>query len=169
MTADPKDLAPEAAGGGAAPAEPATGGVTGAELAALQAAEEAKGDPALDDVPSAEIDVPAEKEEPFEKLQAAARRLSEARARTVIETLLLTRFALLLLGANATQGLVAFVYGITDPLVRPFQGIFGQPEGPPMVDVAAILAVLFFLLVGALVVAGVRAATGRRAGPRPTG
>lgn len=88
---------------------------------------------------------------------------------TVIETLLLTRFALLLLGANAAQGLVAFVYGITDPLVRPFQGIFGQPEGPPMVDVAAILAVLFFLLVGALVVAGVRAATGRRAGPRPTG
>ena len=88
---------------------------------------------------------------------------------TVIETLLFTRFALLLLGANASQGLVAFVYGITDPLVRPFQGIFGQPEGPPMVDVAAILAVLFFLLVGALVVAGVRAATGRRAGPRPTG
>lgn len=88
---------------------------------------------------------------------------------TVIETLLLTRFALLLLGANASQGLVAFVYGITDPLVRPFQGIFGQPEGPPMVDVAAILAVLFFLLVGALVVAGVRAATGRRTGPRPTG
>lgn len=91
-----------------------------------------------------------------------------ALALTVIETLLLTRFALLLLGANASQGLVAFVYGITDPLVRPFQGIFGQPEGPPMVDVAAILAVLFFLLVGALVVAGVRAATGRRAGPRPT-
>jgi segregation and condensation protein B len=85
MTADPKDLAgdaPAAApqGGGA--------GVTGAELAALQAAEEAKGDPALDDVPPAEIDVPAEKEEPFEKLQAAAKRLSEARARTVVETLL---------------------------------------------------------------------------------
>ena len=92
-----------------------------------------------------------------------------ALALTVLETLLLTRFALLLLGANASQALVAFVYGITDPLVRPFQGIFGQPEGPPMVDVAAILAVLFFLLVGALVVAGVRAVTGRRAGPRPTG
>jgi segregation and condensation protein B len=58
------------------------------ELAALQAAEEAKGDPALDDVPSAEIDVPEEKEEPFEKLAAAAKRLSEARVRTVVETLL---------------------------------------------------------------------------------
>jgi segregation and condensation protein B len=88
MTADPKDPAGGIAEGGRAPAEPVEGGVSGAELAALQAAEEAKGDPALDDVPSAEIDVPAEKEEPFEKLQAAARRLSEPRARTVIETLL---------------------------------------------------------------------------------
>jgi segregation and condensation protein B len=76
--ATPQASAPEAAA-------PAT--VSERELAALQAAEEAKGDPALDEVPSAEIDVP-EKEEPFEKLQAAARRLSEARARTVVETLL---------------------------------------------------------------------------------
>lgn len=85
---------------------------------------------------------------------------------TVLETLLLARFALLLFGANASQPLVALVYGITGPLVRPFQGIFGQPEGPPTFEVAALLAVLFFLLLGALVVAGVRAITGRRAGPR---
>jgi segregation and condensation protein B len=84
MTADPKDLPADPPPA----ATPAPGGVSGAELAALQAAEEAKGDPALDDVPPAEIDVPAEKEEPFEKLQAAARRLSEARARTVVESLL---------------------------------------------------------------------------------
>ena len=88
---------------------------------------------------------------------------------TVLETLLLVRFALLLFGANASQPIVSFVYGITEPLVRPFQGIFGQPEGPPTADVAALLAVVFFLLLGALVVAGVRAVTGRRAGPRPTG
>ena len=86
----------------------------------------------------------------------------------VLETLLLLRFALLLFGANASQPLVSFVYGVSEPLVRPFQGIFGQPEGPPTVDVAAVLAVLFFLLLGALVVAGVRAVTGRRAGPRPS-
>jgi segregation and condensation protein B len=86
MSADPDDLA-----GGAGPAPPGqapAGGVSERELAALQAAEEAKGDPALDDVASAEIDVPVGKEEPFEKLQAAARRLSEARVRTVVETLL---------------------------------------------------------------------------------
>ena len=72
----------------APPAGPAAPGVSEQELQALQAAEEAKGDPALDEVPSAEIDVPDEKEEPFEKLAAAARRLSEARVRTVVETLL---------------------------------------------------------------------------------
>ena len=66
----------------------------------------------------------------------------------------------------ATAGLVSFVYAITDPLVRPFQGIFAQPAGPPVFEVAAVLAVIFFLLVGALVVAVVRAATGRRAAPR---
>jgi uncharacterized protein YggT (Ycf19 family) len=88
---------------------------------------------------------------------------------TVLETLLLARFALLLFGANAGQPLVSFVYGITGPLVRPFQGIFGQPEGPPILDISAVLAIMFFLLLGALIVAGVRAVTGRRAGPRPTG
>jgi segregation and condensation protein B len=96
MTSDPKEPGAAAASpdpAGAPRAEPverpgAAAAVSGAELAALQAAEDAKGDPALDDVPPAEIDVPAEKEEPFEKLQAAARRLSEARARTVVETLL---------------------------------------------------------------------------------
>jgi segregation and condensation protein B len=87
MTADPKDLEESGPRAGAADV-PRAAGVSGAELAALQAAEEAKGDPALDDVPAAEIDVPSEKEEPFEKLQGAARRLSEARARTVVETLL---------------------------------------------------------------------------------
>jgi uncharacterized protein YggT (Ycf19 family) len=88
-----------------------------------------------------------------------------ALALTVLETLLLTRFVLSLFGANADQPLVSLVNGVTGPFVAPFQGIFGQPPG---VDVAAILAVLFFLLLGALVVAGVRAVTGRRAGPVPT-
>lgn len=86
----------------------------------------------------------------------------------VLETLLLVRFVLLLFGANASQPLVSFVYGISDPLVRPFQGIFAQPAGPPTFEVAAVLAIVFFLLLGALVLAAVRAVTGRRAGPRPS-
>jgi segregation and condensation protein B len=87
MTADPKDHPPAADDAGPGPGA-AEAAVSDSELRALQAAEEAKGDPALDDVPSAEIDVADEKDEPFEKLAAAARRLSEARVRTVVETLL---------------------------------------------------------------------------------
>jgi segregation and condensation protein B len=85
---DPEQSAERGAQERATAPERAPGTVSEQELAALQAAEEAKGDPALDEVPSAEIDVADEKEEPFEKLQAAARRLSDARARTVVETLL---------------------------------------------------------------------------------
>ncbi len=72
----------------AAPAPAGAGGVSADELQALQAAEEAKSDPALDEVEPADIDVSDEKEEPFEKLAAAARRLSADRVRTVVETLL---------------------------------------------------------------------------------
>ena len=67
---------------------PQAPGVSAEELARLQAAEEAKADPALDEVEPAEIDVAEEKEEPFEKLAAAARRLTPDRVRTIVETLL---------------------------------------------------------------------------------
>jgi segregation and condensation protein B len=74
----------------AAPAP--AGGVSEAELQAMQAAEDAKaGDPELEEVESAAIDAPGadeEKEEPFEKLAAAAKRLSADRVRTIVETLL---------------------------------------------------------------------------------
>jgi segregation and condensation protein B len=72
---------------GAEPQPPAPG-VSEEELRSLQQAEEAKGDPELDEVESAEIDVAEAKEEPFEKLQASAKRLSPERVRTVVETLL---------------------------------------------------------------------------------
>jgi segregation and condensation protein B len=67
---------------------PPAPGVSAEELARLQAAEEVKADPALDEVVPAEIDVAEEKEEPFEKLAAAARRLTTDRVRTLVETLL---------------------------------------------------------------------------------
>jgi segregation and condensation protein B len=61
------------------------------ELQALQAAEEAKADPSLDEVEPAAIEVTeggSEKEEPFEKLAAQARRLSPERTRAIVEALL---------------------------------------------------------------------------------
>ena len=81
---------------------------------------------------------------------------------TVLEVLLLLRFVLKLLGANANQPLVSGLYGITEPLVRPFQGIFPEPAGPPALDLAALLAIAFFFLIAALVVALVRAITANR-------
>jgi uncharacterized protein YggT (Ycf19 family) len=81
---------------------------------------------------------------------------------TVLEVLLLLRFVLKLTGANATQPLVSGLYQVTEPLVRPFQGIFPEPSGPPVLDLAALLAVAFFFLIAALIVAVVRAITSPR-------
>ena len=90
-----------------------------------------------------------------------------ALAFTVLEVLLLVRFTLKLLGANADQPLASAIYGITDPLVAPFRGMFAQPAGTPVVEIATLLSIVFFILVAALVVAIVRAVTGRRGDSNP--
>jgi uncharacterized protein YggT (Ycf19 family) len=86
---------------------------------------------------------------------------------TVLEVLLLLRFILKLTGANAQQALVNGLYGVTEPLVRPFQGIFPEPAGPPVLDLAALLAIAFFFLIAALIVAIVRAVTSAREPTNP--
>jgi len=86
---------------------------------------------------------------------------------TVLEVLLLVRFTLKLLGANADQPLASAIYGITEPLVGPFRGIFAQPAGTPVVEIATLLSIVFFVLVAALVFALVRAVTGRRGDSNP--
>ena len=81
---------------------------------------------------------------------------------TVLEVLVLFRFIFKLAGANAGQPLVAGLYNITEPLVRPFQGIFPEPRAPAVViDIAALLAILFLFLVSWLIVALARAIAGR--------
>ena len=86
---------------------------------------------------------------------------------TVLEVLLLLRFILKLFGANANQALVSGLYRLTEPLVRPFQGIFPEPSGPPALDLAALLAVAFFFLIAALIVALVRAITANKGALNP--
>ena len=83
---------------------------------------------------------------------------------TVLEVLLLLRFAFKLFGANSNQPLIAALYGATEPLVRPFQGIFAEPQGPPVLDIAALLAIVFLFLVALLIVALVRAITNPKRG-----
>ena len=81
---------------------------------------------------------------------------------TVLEVLLLIRFTLKLLGANPQQALVAGLYAITEPLTRPFQGIWPQTNAPVVFDLPALLAIVFLFLIAALVVALVRAIAGSR-------
>jgi uncharacterized protein YggT (Ycf19 family) len=81
---------------------------------------------------------------------------------SVLEVLLLFRFIFKIAGANAAQPLVAWLYAFTEPLVRPFQGIFPEPRTPAIViDVTALLAIMFLFLVSWLIVALVRAIAGR--------
>ena len=86
---------------------------------------------------------------------------------TVLEVLLLVRFAFKLLGANPDQPFASAIYGITEPLVAPFRGLFTQPAGTPVVEIATLLSIVFFVLVAALIVATVRAVTGRRGDSTP--
>ncbi len=86
---------------------------------------------------------------------------------TVLEVLLLVRFALKLFGANADQPLASAIYAVTEPLVAPFRGIFTQPTGTSGFEIAALLSIVFFVLVAALILAGVRAFTGRQSESNP--
>lgn len=75
----------------------------------------------------------------------------------LLEVLLVLRFLLKLGNANTGNQLVAALYGITDPLVAPFFNIFPAPTGAPLIEVAALLAIAFLVLVEALIIALARA------------
>lgn len=65
-----------------------------------------------------------------------------------IEFLLGFRFFLKALGANPFAGFTAFVYGITQPLTLPFQGLFPTPvSGRYVVEWSTLIAMVVYLLV----------------------
>jgi len=71
----------------------------------------------------------------------------------IIETLLAIRFVLRLLGANAQAGFAQLIYGVTGPLVAPFQGLFGTVQSDASVlESSTIVALLIYALVAWLVV-----------------
>ena len=80
----------------------------------------------------------------------------------ILTVLIALRIILLLLGANAGNGLVDFVYGVTEPFVAPFRGIFSfdqvTPNGTNVLDVGAAVALIGWLLIEALVLAILRIA-----------
>jgi YggT family protein len=78
----------------------------------------------------------------------------------VLVTLIGLRIVLLLLGANAGNGLVDAIYAITQPLVEPFRGVFNidqvAPNGQNVLDVAALVAIIGWSLIAVLIIAILR-------------
>jgi uncharacterized protein YggT (Ycf19 family) len=76
----------------------------------------------------------------------------------VVEALLLVRIVLLFLAANPDAGFSSWVYGLTTPLVAPFQGVFPNVVGSQgnVIDAAAILAMIVYAITGRLVEAIIR-------------
>lgn len=70
------------------------------------------------------------------------------------------RILLLALGANEGNALVDGIYGITEPLVAPFRGVFSmdqvQPAGRSVLDIAAIVAIVGWSLIWLLIMAILR-------------
>lgn len=70
----------------------------------------------------------------------------------LIETLIVIRFVLRILGANPDAGFAQFIYGITGGLVAPFVGLFGTPQaGGSVFEAHSIVALIVYALLGWLV------------------
>ncbi len=66
----------------------------------------------------------------------------------VVEALMITRVVLKLLAANADVGFVRFVYGVSAPLVTPFQGIFSTPVSHTnILELSSLVALAVYALV----------------------
>jgi hypothetical protein len=76
----------------------------------------------------------------------------------MIEALLLIRFGLKALGANAEAGFAQLMYGITGPLVAPFMGLFGSPRATSgaTLELHTLVALVIYALIAWLLVSGAR-------------
>jgi YggT family protein len=74
----------------------------------------------------------------------------------LIEALLVIRFVLKALAANAEAGFAQLIYGVTGPLVAPFMGLFGTPQaaGGATLELHTLIAVVIYALVAWLLVRG---------------
>lgn len=75
----------------------------------------------------------------------------------ILQGLLVIRIILLLLIANRGNDLVNLILGLTDPFVEPFRGMFAldrvTADSGAMLDVAAIVALIGWTLIEALIIA----------------
>lgn len=75
----------------------------------------------------------------------------------ILAVLIALRIVLLLLVANQTNGLVDFIYNVTEPFVAPFRGIFNfdlvSPGGGSTLDIGALVALVGWALIYMLIMA----------------
>ncbi|HSK51202.1 MAG TPA: YggT family protein [Clostridia bacterium] len=78
----------------------------------------------------------------------------------ILQALLILRIILLLLIANPGNDIVAFILSATDPFVEPFRGMFALDrvtgDQGSQLDVAAIVALIGWTLIEALILAALR-------------
>lgn len=78
----------------------------------------------------------------------------------VLVTLIALRILLLALGANEGNALVDGIYGLSEPLVAPFRGVFSldtvRPTGNSVFDIAALVAIVGWSLIALLILAILR-------------
>ncbi len=74
----------------------------------------------------------------------------------LIEALLLIRFVLKVLGANAEAGFAQLIYGMTGMLVAPFVGLFGTPQAASgaTLEFHTLIALVIYALVAWLLAKG---------------
>ncbi|HEV2458064.1 MAG TPA: YggT family protein [Ktedonobacterales bacterium] len=66
----------------------------------------------------------------------------------IIETLLILRVILKLLAANPSAGFTSFLYGVTGPLVAPFQGLFPSPAtSRSVLELSTLVGIVVYALV----------------------
>lgn len=78
----------------------------------------------------------------------------------LLQAVLILRIVLLLLIANRDNGIVAGILSVTDPFIEPFRGMFAldriRADQGSVFDLAAVVALIGWTLVEALVLAAVR-------------
>lgn len=83
----------------------------------------------------------------------------------IIQVLIILRIVLLLLIANRDNEIVSAVLSVTNVLVEPFRGMFNIDHlaaSGSVFDVAAVVALVGWTLIEALVLAVIRLGAGRR-------
>ena len=85
----------------------------------------------------------------------------------ILQAALIIRIILLLLVANTDNAVVSLIITVTDPFIEPFRGMFSidrATAGESKLDIAALVALIGWTLVEALILAALRIFSRRPAG-----